>query len=304
MPFEHIFNDMEITADPFALCELQGRCDLGLGLQSFCTLHYVLAGEGEIVLKDRPPILVSKGALVLVPSQKSHILRSFGKGGTPVPHCKPAELDLVTHIAGNGHDQDNQRLLAICSRIKVGLRQTSGLVELIRTPLVAMDTGDGVLSGPVDALLRELANPRLGGRAMIRALLLQCLIDLLRDRLEAGDGALDWMAALKDERLWGALKIMLDTPGDPHSLESLSDHVGMSRSTFAKRFSDAYGSGPMELLRGVRMNMAATMLLQSDLPVKRIAQLVGFQSRSAFTRTFEAGLGVSPRAYRARAETR
>ena len=106
------------------------------------------------------------------------------------------------------------------------------------------------------------------------------------------------MAALADPSLWNALRLMLDALGDPHSVESLADSVGMSRAAFAKRFADACGSGPIELLRDLRMHRAAHLLSTTDLPVKRIADLVGFASRSSFTRTFEAKTDQSPRSFR------
>ena len=64
---------------------------------------------------------------------------------------------------------------------------------------------------------------------------------------------------------------MLDRPSHPHTVESLAQAAGMSRSSFAERFSDAYGSGPMKLLRDLRMHLAASLLTESDLPAKRIA---------------------------------
>ena len=110
---------------------------------------------------------------------------------------------------------------------------------------------------------------------------------------------MDGKKHLADQKLWTALQLMLDEPGAPHSVESLSSAAGMSRSTFSKRFSDAYGRGPMELLRNIRIRFASGMLAETDLPVKRIAQLAGFQSRSAFTRAFETIVGISPGAFRA-----
>jgi len=150
----------------------------------------------------------------------------------------------------------------------------------------------------VERLLAELAAPGLGSRAMIRALLLQCMIHLLRQRVAAQDRALEWMAALADERLWAALRRMLDAPGEAHSVESLADIAGMSRASFARHFSAAYGAGPMELLRDLRMRMAAGLLANSNLPVKRIAAQVGFRSRSAFVRAFAQHAGISPRGFR------
>lgn len=296
MSFEHIFNEMEIEADPFALCELLGQCTLGLGSQTGATLHYVLAGQGELVFRDTPSIKVERGTLVLVPTLRPHTLRSFGAAGHPIPDCHPAELDLASHLSGE--DTSAGRLLAVCSRMKVGLRGAGGLVDLIREPIVETVAPDDAMAVSVDQLLKELSAPKTGSRAMIRAILLQCMIHLLRKRLAARDPALNWMAALIDESLWTALQRMLEAPGHPHTVESLAEVAAMSRSTFADRFSRAYGNGPMELLRELRMHLAASLLTGSHLPVKRVAELAGFKSRSAFTRTFITVTGLSPQDFR------
>jgi len=54
----------------------------------------------------------------------------------------------------------------------------------------------------------------------------------------------------------------------------------------------------IELLRDLRMRVAADLLANSGLPVKRIAEQVGFASRSAFARAFALHAGVSPRGFR------
>jgi AraC-like DNA-binding protein len=302
MTFEHIFDEMEVSADPFALCELPGRSSLGLAGLPRATLHYVLAGRGELVCRGRPPIALERGTLVLIPALHAHTLRGFGGHSHPLPDCDPAELGLAAHLGeaddGAGGDIGGGKLLAICSRVSIGIRGTQGLVDLVREPIVEAIGENDAIWGPVDRLLRELSLPALGGRALIRTLLLECMIHLLRGRLQARDQALNWMAALTDERLWTALKRMLEAPGDPHTVESLATAAGMSRSTFASRFSAACGRGSMELLRELRMHHAASLLAQSDLPVKRVADLVGFHSRSAFSRTFSSATGLSPQQFR------
>lgn len=298
MLYDHIFDQMEISAEPFALCVLQGRCSLGLGSLPRATLHYVLAGRGELVCRGRPPIRIERGTLVLVPAAQPHTLRSFGDNSHPLPDCHPAELDLALHLR-KADDAPNQgKLLAICGRVSIGIRGTKGLVDLVREPIVETIAADDPMQGPVDRLLHELSSPGLGARAMVRTLLLECMIHLLRTRLQARDPALNWMSALTDERLWAALKQMIEAPGDPHTVASLAATAGMSRSTFAHRFSKACDRGSMELLRELRMHQAASLLAQTDLPVKRIAELMGFQSRSAFSRAFTNAMGMSPRRFR------
>ncbi len=296
MSIERIFDEMEIGADPFALCELKGECTLGLGRQAIATLHYVVAGRGEIVFEGQKPIALAPGSLVLAPAHQSHKLRKPGLPGTPLPECKPAELNLTHHIAGRADSTD--RLLALCSHVHLRLRGVGNVVDLIRQPIVEHAKSGGDIEGVMHAVLRELAAPALGSRALIRTLLLQCMIHLLRTRYAANDPAASWMPALVDERLWSALHRMLEKPGDLHTVGTLAAEAGMSRSTFARRFSAAYGAGAMALLRDLRMQHAASLLSRSDLPVKRVAELCGYKSRSYFTRTFDTAMGQSPQSFR------
>ena len=197
---------------------------------------------------------------------------------------------------------DSERLLAVCSRLKVGIRGIDGHDTL--GTRAAGSANRCQIDAAFDAgNLKELSSPTLGSRAMVRVLLLQCVIEFLREKLLDPESRLSWLAAVSDESLWCALRQMLEQPGDLHTGESLASLSGMSRSAFAARFASVYGSGTMELLRDLRVQRAATMLSRTDLPVKRIAQLVGFQSRSAFSRTFTAATGVPPNRFRIQSKT-
>ena len=183
MSLEHVFDEMEISADPFALCELHGRCSMRLGCLPSSTLHYVLGGRGELACRGRRPITMARGTLVLVPASHPHTLRSFGGDGHSLPNCYPAELNLAVHLrdaqngAGRSTESDSGagKLLSICSSIKISIRGTKGLVDLVREPIVTMIGDDDAIQGPVDRLLVELCAPKLGSRAMVRALLLECM---------------------------------------------------------------------------------------------------------------------------------
>ena len=214
------------------------------------------------------------------------------------PECRPAELNLQHHlVASEGRNEGT--LLALCTQIDIGLRRAHSLINLARDPIADVISNDPAKRQLMDRLVAEIAAPGLGSKAMVRALLLERMIHLLRSRNAAGDGAMDWMMVLGDSSLWQALEAMLDRPGEAHTVETLAAIAGMSRSTFARRFTEAYGRGPMVLLRHLRIRMAASLLAASDLPVKRIAQLTGFRSRSAFSRAFTDAIRLAPREFRA-----
>ncbi|CUH51948.1 AraC family transcriptional regulator [Shimia marina] len=299
MKYDHIFDSLEIETKPFALCEIAGVRKVALPADGAVTLHYVLSGEGNVIMPRRAAISISPGSLILVPALVQHEIRSTATGTIPAPACQPAELELRHVLTKGGPDEAEQApLLALCAHIVIGLKGSGNLIDLLHDPLHMHISQQHPLFGGLKTLLGELSRPDLGSRAMVRAILLQAVIEMLRQRMAMGDGALHWMAALRDPAVWKALKAMLDAPQARHSVESLSELAGMSRSCFAKRFSQAYGSGPMELLRDLRMRKAGRLLSETDKPVKAIAAEVGFASRSAFSRQFELATGQSPRSFR------
>ncbi len=300
MNFEHIFDQLEISTDPFALCELHGKCDLNVGQDSNVSLHYILNGEGELAIQGNAVIKLKPGSLVLIPALKSHALRSYGEANNAHLQCVAPELKLQHFLKVDQNNNGIGQVIALCAHLQVGLRGAVDVIELIREPIVEHIEPDSPLHPTISQIIDELSQPDIGSRAMIRTLLTQCVIEMLRRRLTDGDSELRWMAALRDPTVWVALRAMLDSPGDPHTVESLSELAGMSRSTFAARFNAAYGSGPIVLLRELRLRRAAALLKDSELPVKRIAQMVGFNSRTAFSRVFEQYVGNSPSDYRQR----
>lgn len=296
-PHDRILDAIEISADPFAICALEGVCSMGLGRNPRATLHYVLGGEGVLSVQGRAPLDLAPGRLVLVPASRSHSLVNRGGAQAGLPACRPAGLDLDEHVArGEGAGV----MVVLCSTISLGLRGTHGLIDLLRAPLTLDVGASPVAAQAMAALVAEMGTVRPGQRAMVRALLLQCLIEMLRTRLEAGDPSVTWLAALADPGLWRGLRAMLDDPGSPHTLESLAAAAGMSRSRFAARFQAAYGEGAMTFLRDLRLARAAQMLTERRAPVEQVARAVGFQSRSAFSRAFVAMWGETPRAFRGR----
>lgn len=297
MSISEILDDIEVRAEPFALCELHGRCRLDVAWESFTALHHVLAGQGQIVLPGRPPLQLERGMLALIPALTPHTIHSGGERAE-LPSCRPAAVNLAHLVLHSDGDEEQGGLIAICSRVTLSLRRMQNLFDIVREPMLELAPPETAVGAPFGRLLQELGAPGGGSEAMVRALLQQSLLELMRQRLSDNNDNLNWMAALRDPTLWPVLREMLDAPGADHSAESLAATATMSRSVFADRFTKAYGSGPMELLRELRMRLAASLLADTSTPVKRVAALAGFLSRSAFTRAFTERTGEPPADFR------
>jgi transcriptional regulator GlxA family with amidase domain len=121
---------------------------------------------------------------------------------------------------------------------------------------------------------------------------------VLRRYCESGHCRVPWLSALEDAQLALALERMIDEPGRRYTLELLAEAAGMSRSAFAQRFRDAFGRSAMDFLKELRLQRAAHLLCSTRRPVKSIAEQVGFDSRSHFSRSFSDYFGMAPAEFR------
>ena len=75
---------------------------------------------------------------------------------------------------------------------------------------------------------------------------------------------------------------------------------GVSEAHFARSFKDAFGAPPHRYLLTRRIEHAAALLRDTDLPITEIALIAGWSSLGTFGRTFRDVTGESPSELRAR----
>ena len=83
-------------------------------------------------------------------------------------------------------------------------------------------------------------------------------------------------------------------------VERLADVSGVSPAHFARAFKTAFGVPPHRYLLTRRIERAAALLRETDLPVTEIAFQTGWNSLGTFGRIFRDILGESPSECRAR----
>ena len=80
---------------------------------------------------------------------------------------------------------------------------------------------------------------------------------------------------------------------EPLTLEQLGAIAGLAPKRFSERFNQAFGTRPLAYLIGTRMEHA-TELLATDLLIKEIAHMVGYDDQFYFSRIYKKYRGVSP----------
>jgi len=83
----------------------------------------------------------------------------------------------------------------------------------------------------------------------------------------------------------------------PATLEQTAQRLSMSPRTLQRRLH-THGLTFSALVQGVRRDLAATYLRNSDLNITEVALLLGFSDISNFTRSFREWYGQPPTAYR------
>ncbi|NLF16880.1 MAG: helix-turn-helix transcriptional regulator [Lentisphaerae bacterium] len=108
----------------------------------------------------------------------------------------------------------------------------------------------------------------------------------------------DEAAPARAEGIQRAVSAIHERFASPLSIAALATAAGLSASRFAHLFRQQTGVSPMRYLEGVRLEQAQAHLLRTDLPIKEIAALVGFDSAFYFSTRFRRRFGCPPRAWR------
>jgi DNA-binding response OmpR family regulator len=81
------------------------------------------------------------------------------------------------------------------------------------------------------------------------------------------------------------------------SVEELSKHLGMSRSSLYTKLLELTGETPVEYIRSVKLEKAAILLQKSDMNVAQVAYSVGFSTPNYFAKSFKAKFNMLPSEY-------
>lgn len=292
--------NMEVGVGAFTSCDIRRGYQLTFEACSTASLHYCLEGHGSMRLNNGSTIAMRPHSFVLLPHG---IIYSIGADGSENTSDLPRRRlraplfreSVPTIQAGEGE----AGILTACGEVGVTAASTPDLFAYLDEPMVEHFDGPDGLRDQFVILLAESARPGIGTRALTEALLKQCLVLLLRRRMDRGTAPVSWMAALTEPGLARALQAIFERPSEPFTVESLASIAGMSRSAFAAHFNHTLGQTPMSLLRSARLRRARELLATTNLPVAQVAHNTGFSSRSNFSQAFRSAYGVDPSGFRA-----
>ena len=252
---------------------LSGRAWLAVeGLKKPLRLH-----GGDCVLLPRGRRFVLARDLRLVPQAFNQVPRADWMGGFAQVNGGGDTVMVAGHFALSGPYVD--MLLGAMPSI-IQLRDE--------------DDKEGV-RWALDRLRAELIGSQPGSGVVAQHLAHIVLIQALRLYMGQGGGrTVGWLFALADPRMARAISAIHAQPGGRWTVSSLAAEAAMSRSKFAHRFKVTIGSSPMDYLTKWRMLIACDRLLTGRLPLRVLAEELGYGSESAFSIAFKRVMGYSP----------
>lgn len=189
--------------------------------------------------------------------------------------------------------------IALCSKIRQHIRLNHIPVILLTANAEEKTMITGIEHGADEYLLKpvsiELLRSRIYNLIHNRELLYNNFAgrQLDEDKLEK------LHEKTPDEQLLERVMRVLNCElGNPNlTVEMLADKVGLSRVHLNRKLKELTNQTARDFIRNVRLSQAADLLSQGNIPINRVATMVGFSSAAHFATSFQAFYGVSPKNY-------
>lgn len=275
-----------LPADFEPATRLPGRVQPPCGTREpYLHLACVLT-DGAALWVDHRYLVLPAGALLVIPPNVQH--------DRPSPHRRLAEQV----------DAAQRATLVWIGLFPFGAiarlcQETTDAYQVTR-PCVLMDP---LLIRAGEDLLQELTATAQGYEPIVRGLLLEILGRLCRAPVVPRfERAPSWPEELTADRgaedaVTAAQSFLRRNYQRQLTLAEVARAVFVSPSKLSHDFKRATGQSPMAYLTQLRV-VAAKSLLETDLPIGRVAELVGFRDSRYLSRVFRRVVGESPNRFR------
>jgi AraC family transcriptional activator of mtrCDE len=298
--FDSLLTRLDVKFVDLVECHVSPGWRLSFTPSKMPALHYNLDGTGELVVGENAPIRLSPHMLIIVPAERPfHITASDPDDRVPMQKMvDPGAIERTSVLARYVAGTEKPEVMLVCGYFQATYGATIEFFSGLTSPIVEHFDVEDRLDQTLKSVIDELAQQQVGVSAMTTTLVKQVLVMLLRRSLTSTSVLGERFSMLSDPQIARAFSEMVNRPGAPHSISSLTQLSGLNRSSFMQRFADLIGESPIAVLRQLRMRQAATMLTSNyELSIDQIARNVGYSSRSSFLRAFRRVYGMGPSEY-------
>jgi len=260
------------------------------------TFHIVSRGSCWLLPESAiEPIRLNQGDVALMAHGAGHALLSH-------PDSPVEDYAKVANVQRKDEHQSDDSTDLFCGAYHFEQDALHPLLSLL-SPVIHLPADqalrDDELQTVIRLLMRENCRPDPGSKAVKQQLMNVLFVYIVRAWLtKQPECKAGWLGALRDPQVGKALALIHETPQQRWTVDLLAKAVSMSRAAFAKRFSLLVGEAPLTYVTRWRMDLAANLLRESNAAIVSVAARVGYESETAFSKTFRKSRGIPPGQYR------
>ena len=169
------------------------------------------------------------------------------------------------------------------------------------SPIVRVDSAPAVLR----LMTQEASRRAPGYLEMINALFAKSIVDTVRAAVPADDAGVRPTAAedgrsrtVAESLVQTAVHYLRDNLSRRFEVRDVAVQVNLSERQLRRLFHHVAGTSILAYLTNLRIERAAHLLLNTDMPIKQIAAAVGYPDTHYFTTLFGREKGTTPAAFR------
>ena len=257
----------------------------------------VIEGSLTVQVDDGAPVEAIAGDLVMLPRGGGHVL-SDGSGVTAASVADLMDEQFTAERLGLRHGGNGPQTKLIAGSFHFESTAVPWVVSALPAIIHIEKSGgqtSGWLEGLAHFMMMEAQTVHPGSSVMISRLIDVLIIRVIRTWAQTRNvNDTGWLGALADPRISRALKAIHDEPFRKWTVADLAGAVGMSRTSFAERFSSLVKEAPLSYQSRWRLTLAHGLLRQANARVSDVGRQVGYESEAAFSRAFKAQFGVPP----------
>jgi AraC family transcriptional regulator, activator of mtrCDE len=278
------------------LCRFASHWEAGHEAErpGWAQFHIVTKGSCLLERRGGETLRLEAGNLLLLPHGDAHVVRSTSRSGSPGIPIR-IEYNNAIRIKTNTHDTSETEL--ICGRLRFDAVPDNLVIAALPKTIV-LDLGPEAARGRMRTLVQmideELEAARPGAAAIATDLASALFVMMLRRHFEQAASSSDLMRLLAAPSSARAVTAMLRTPAHRWTLDGLAAEAHVSRATLVRVFRKAAGIAPLTFLTELRLGLAHQRLTSTSASIGQVAGAVGYESESAFARTFQRRFSVSP----------
>lgn len=229
--------------------------------------HLHILKSGQLTMRDAhsKQLTIDQPCVIYLPKANPHVIEGLGKG---------AELVCATVEYRTG--QVNPLLSALPSVIVIPLSAAPSFLPVI------------------DVLFYESGEQAAGSQFLMDKLSDAMMALIFRHLIEQQQISNGLFAGLAHPRLANVMAAIHQLPPQAHTIEELAEIALMSRTHFIDSFKLTVGETPGDYSQKWRITVAQSMLMQKK-PLNWVADEVGYDSYSGFSRAFRKVTGIAPR---------